>query len=65
VLQTLRDCPGARSSELVAHLIDAVRQFADRTGTADDHTVTVVRFNQTLADPVLEDEARELTFAAA
>jgi serine phosphatase RsbU (regulator of sigma subunit) len=65
VLQTLRDYPGARSSELVAYLIDAVRQFADRTGTADDRMVTVVRFNQVLADPVLEDEVRELRFAAA
>ena len=65
VLQALRDYPGARASELVAYLIDAVRQFADRAGTADDRTVTVVRFNQTLADPVLENEARELTFAAA
>jgi len=44
----------------VAYLIDAVRQFADRTGTADDRMVTVVRFNQVLADPVLEDEVREL-----
>jgi sigma-B regulation protein RsbU (phosphoserine phosphatase) len=65
VLQALRDYPGARSSELVAFLIDAVRQFADRAGTADDRTVTVVRFNQILAEPVLQDEARALTFAAA
>jgi sigma-B regulation protein RsbU (phosphoserine phosphatase) len=65
VLQTLRDHPGARSSELVACLVDAVRQFADRAGTADDRTVTVVRLNQLLADPVLEDQVRELTFAAA
>jgi len=65
VLQALRDYPGARSSKLVACLIDAVRQFADRAGTADDRTVTVVRCNRILADPLLADEARELTFAAA
>ena len=59
VLQALRDLPGARSRELVVYLVDAVRQFADRAGTA-------VRFNQILADdPRLGAEARELTFAAA
>jgi sigma-B regulation protein RsbU (phosphoserine phosphatase) len=65
VLETLREHSGARSSELVAYLIDAVRQFADPAGTLDDRTVAVVRFNQSLTNPLLEDEARELAFAAA
>jgi serine phosphatase RsbU (regulator of sigma subunit) len=65
VLEALREHPGARSSELVAYLMDAVRQFADRAGTVDDRTVTVVRLNQMLANPLLEDESRELAFAAA
>jgi sigma-B regulation protein RsbU (phosphoserine phosphatase) len=65
VLEALREHPGARSSRLVAYSLDAVRQFADRAGTVDDRTVTVVRFNQSLANPLLEDEARELEFAAA
>jgi phosphoserine phosphatase RsbU/P len=64
VLEVLRAHPGARSNELVGCLVDAVRQFADRARPAGDRTVAAVRFNKTLAEPLLEDEAEE-AFAAA
>ena len=65
VLQVLRDHAGAPPRQLARCLVDAVSRFADRTLPADDRTVIVVRFRDTLANAVLEDEAAEAAFAAA
>jgi phosphoserine phosphatase RsbU/P len=65
VLQVLCDHPGARSSELVGRLVDAVREFADRARPADDRTVALIRFNGAVSTAQLQDEIEEAAFEAA
>jgi len=65
VLQVLREHAGAPASQLAGLLVDGVSRFGDRTRPADDRTVIVVRFRDTLANAALENEAAEAAFAAA
>jgi sigma-B regulation protein RsbU (phosphoserine phosphatase) len=65
VLEVLRQHPGARSSELVECLSDAVRRFTERMRPADDRTLVVVRFNDAVANWQLEVAAEEPACAAA
>lgn len=65
VLQVLHENAGEPAHQLARCLVDASRSFGDRACPAMDRTALVVRFNDTLANGVLEHDAAEVAFAAA
>jgi len=65
VLSVLRGCKDARSSELVAEILESAGRFADPMAPVDDRTAVAVRLTETADRTLQEDEAMELAFAAA
>jgi phosphoserine phosphatase RsbU/P len=65
VLNVLRRCEYARSSELVAEILQSAGRFADPVTPADDRTAVVVRFTDATERTLHEEAAMELAFVAA
>jgi sigma-B regulation protein RsbU (phosphoserine phosphatase) len=64
ILEAVRQHPDARANEMVAHILDAVRRFADPAVQATDRTAIVVRCNAIEENPLLAGETAEPAFAA-
>ena len=65
VLAAVRRHPGARASEVVRRIRDAVERFTCHTGQTDDRTVLAVRFKGTAEAGLFKVSAAEFACAAA